>query len=331
MRLVFPCCIAAISSVFDLKNASPLFLSLSLQWWWLTLQHALQKSSLMLPTAREREQEREKREMCSFMWLQQSTCSSLHVCYLLCLCARKNTCTHQYSHWFPKGPARFAPLSLFDMYLSSLLSDLQPFIYIHPMHLISIKIKWNVKLWNPINAVNFSSRAAWKGVIYRLSSWSSNRRLASSVQVNIVWHSQRCWSPACTCCGAAGWLPPGFYFSGNGKRAKRPSVINNHICAAQNMLACRHFLTHGPTGWELHNRSAKLLILILNCFGSFIVCKCGSAMRGCQVGSLSWWVMNDFIFWVVYPATGHSFSYLPCPLVGLSLEETFYRSPHVRA
>lgn len=41
------------------------------------------------------------------------------------------------------------------------------------------------------------------------------------------------------------------------------------------MLACRHFLTHGPTGWELHNRSAKLLILILNCFGSFIVCKCG--------------------------------------------------------
>lgn len=79
------------------------------------------------------------------------------------------------------------------------------------------------------------------------------------------------------CCGAVGWLPPGFYFSGNGKRAKRPSVINNHIRAAQkhNMLACRHFLTHGPTGWELHNRSAKLLILILNCFGSFIVCKCG--------------------------------------------------------
>lgn len=58
-----------------------------------------------------------------------------------------------------------------------------------------------------------------------------------------------------------------------------------------------------------------------------------SVMHACQVGSLSWWVMNGFIFWVVYPATGQSFSYLPWPLAelsGLSLEEMFYLSPLVK-
>lgn len=55
------CCIAAINSSFDLKNASPLFFSP--HWWWLTLQHTLQKSPLMHPRERERVEEKAKRGM----------------------------------------------------------------------------------------------------------------------------------------------------------------------------------------------------------------------------------------------------------------------------
>lgn len=117
----------------------------------------------------------------------------------------------------------------------------------------------------------------WKGAIYRLFLWCSHRRPPSSERANVVWHLQWCWSPACTCCSAVGPLPSGRRFSGNRKRARRPSVINGHICAAENTtgLSAAIFLTHGPTGWELHNKSVKLLMLILNCFSSSIVCVCG--------------------------------------------------------
>lgn len=96
---------------------------------------------------------------------------------------------------------------------------------------------------------------------------------ALTVGSNVVWHLQRCWSLACTCCSAVGPLPSGRRFSGNIKRAKRLSVINSHIRAAQNTtgLSAAIFLTHGPTGWELHNKSVKLLMLIFNCC---CVCVC---------------------------------------------------------
>lgn len=147
MRLVFPCCIAAISSVFDLKNASPLFLSHSAMMMTHTPTRPAEIFSHATDSERERENKRKKRERCvplcgsnrvpvhPFMWG-----------YLLSLCAWKNTCTHQYSHWFPKGDACFCTSKSIWHVFEQLLSDLQPFIYIHPTHLISIKIKWNEKL-----------------------------------------------------------------------------------------------------------------------------------------------------------------------------------------
>lgn len=78
--LVFPCCIAAISTAFDLKNASPLVLSL--HWWWLTLQHTLQKSPLTHPRGRERE--KEERDVFFYVPLTHNTCSCVLI-YLLCL------------------------------------------------------------------------------------------------------------------------------------------------------------------------------------------------------------------------------------------------------
>lgn len=113
-----------------------------------------------------------------------------------------------------------------------------------------------------------------KAPFLELFSWRYHRRPPSSERANIVWHLQWCWSLACTCCSAVGPLPRGRRFSGNRKRAKRPSVINGHVCAAQNTtgLSAAIFLTHGPTGWELRNRSVKLLMLILNCFGSSVIC-----------------------------------------------------------
>lgn len=83
-RLVFPCCIAAISTAFDLKNASPLFRSL--HWWWLTLQHTLQKSPLMHPRGREsggeRERERKERDIFVYVPVTHNACSCVLI-YLL--------------------------------------------------------------------------------------------------------------------------------------------------------------------------------------------------------------------------------------------------------
>lgn len=71
-------------------------------------------------------------------------------------------------------------------------------------------------------------------------------------------------------------------------------MINGHICAAQNTtgLSAAIFLTHGPTGWELHNKSVKLLMLILNCCS---VCVCVALrmqcvrMHVCYVASQTQW------------------------------------------
>ncbi len=102
--LVFPCCIAAISTALDLKNASPLFLSL--HWWWLTLQHTLQKSPLMHPRERgrerERDREREREERDMFFFTALTHTQYLFMCPdLPALPVYRNTCTHQYSLWFP--------------------------------------------------------------------------------------------------------------------------------------------------------------------------------------------------------------------------------------
>lgn len=128
-------------------------------------------------------------------------------------------------------------LSVFDISLSNLFCHLQPvcFIYNHQMHLIAIKMRCKTLKSSQGKIKPFIQSCMKRCHLYsRLSSWSSNCRLPSSVHVNIVWHLQWCWSPACTCCSAVGPLPSGFYFSGNGNRAKRPSVINNNIYAAQN-------------------------------------------------------------------------------------------------
>lgn len=77
-RLVFPCCIAAISTAFDLKNASPLFRSL--HWWWLTLQHTLQKSPLMHPRGRERRGERKRKKREGYFCLCACNTQCLFMC-----------------------------------------------------------------------------------------------------------------------------------------------------------------------------------------------------------------------------------------------------------
>lgn len=76
--LVFPCCIAAISTAFDLKNASPLFLCL--RWWWLTLQHTLQKSPLMHPRGRERRGERKRKKREGYFCLCACNTQCLFMC-----------------------------------------------------------------------------------------------------------------------------------------------------------------------------------------------------------------------------------------------------------
>lgn len=77
-----PCCIAAINSAFDLKNASPLFFSL--HWWWLTLQHTLQKSPLMHPRERESGRKKQREECVPYVPLTHNTRSCVLMC-LLCL------------------------------------------------------------------------------------------------------------------------------------------------------------------------------------------------------------------------------------------------------
>lgn len=96
--LVFPCCIAAISTAFDLKNASPLFLCL--RWWWLTLQHTLQKSPLMHPRGRERRGERKRKKREGYFCLCACNTQCLFMCPDL---PYTNTCTHLHSLQFPAG------------------------------------------------------------------------------------------------------------------------------------------------------------------------------------------------------------------------------------
>lgn len=87
-HFVFACCTAAISSVFDLKNASLDFLSL--HGWWLTLQHALQKSSPALSIQRERGRRKNEGRIlsCGSNTHTDGVPAQLFMCpqYLLCVC-----------------------------------------------------------------------------------------------------------------------------------------------------------------------------------------------------------------------------------------------------
>jgi len=83
-----------------------------------------------------------------------------------------------------------------------------------------------------------------------------------------------------------------------------------YVQQKHNRPVCRHFLTHGPTGWQLHNRSANLLMLILNCFG-FVHCIAAAWPCACQVGSQSQRDVSCFRFRVVCPATLLLFTMTP--------------------
>ncbi len=83
--LEFPCCIAAISSAFDLKNASPLFLCTDDD------SHSNTPCRNLLSCSRKRERERRgKRGTCYFMWIYHTShiipvhvsCSTCSVCLI---------------------------------------------------------------------------------------------------------------------------------------------------------------------------------------------------------------------------------------------------------
>lgn len=121
-RLVFPCCIAAISTAFDLKNASPLFF-LSALMMTHTPAHPAEISS--------HAPEREKEERDVFFYVPLT--HTIAVCVSWSTCSvYANTRTHQHSLWFPAGwkfswcfcTAR--PLSVLCIYSGKLFSYLRP-------------------------------------------------------------------------------------------------------------------------------------------------------------------------------------------------------------
>lgn len=108
----------------------------------------------------------------------------------------------------------------------------------------------------------------WK----RCHLWDALASLPSTERPHIVWHLQLCWNPPCTRCSAAGLPPSGRCFRAYRKTAASPSVINGRICAAGNTTAmcAAIFALPDPTGWVLHNSPLKWLVLIFDCFASFM-------------------------------------------------------------
>lgn len=120
MRLVFPCCIAAISSVFDLKNASPLFLSHSAMMMTHTPTRPAEIFSHATDSERERENKRKKRERCVPLCGSNRVPVHPFMCATCFLCVLgKIPVLISIPTGFPKEMHVFAPLSLFDMYLNN--------------------------------------------------------------------------------------------------------------------------------------------------------------------------------------------------------------------
>lgn len=203
----FPCCNAAMSTAFILKNASPLLFSPLMTH---TPAHPAEISS----HAPKRGRVVLWYHMCS------ATCSvytepvlfsilvlsiSLETLILICLFILLDPWLH-YAFIRANGSA----ISEYRLQES-----------------ISTDASYSVKcIWGHYFS-SFASKACakwelerlWKGAICR--TFSSPRLLPSSEHAHIVWHLQLCWNSLCACCSAVGLLPSGPSFRGYRKESKR--------------------------------------------------------------------------------------------------------------
>lgn len=201
----FPCCNAAMSIAFILKNASPLLFS---QLMTHTPAHPAEISS----HAPKRGRVVLWCHMCS------ATCSVYTEPVLFSIPVLSISLEMPYLFiYFARPWLNYAFIQANGSAISK--HRLQESISTHASYFVKC-------IWGHYFS-SFSSKACtkwelerlWKGAICR--TFSSPGLLPSSEHAHIVWHLQLCWNSLCPCCSAVGLLPSGPSFRGYRKESKR--------------------------------------------------------------------------------------------------------------